>query len=114
MINNTVSRLFKKVSPQALLVRVRYKLVLNQNVSGLCTQQDFSVSFDSPAVQKYIKDLRMEFQTLKLESDCYEGGKKRRLLEIQPIIDIIEERNALTDNLASLKELTAGQNTVYV
>jgi hypothetical protein len=115
MTSSTALRLFKKVPPQALLVRVRYKLILNRNVArGLCTQQDFCVSFDNPAVQKYIENLRMEFKTLTAEGDCYEERKKRRLLEIQPVINIIEERNALTENLASLKELTSGQNKVYV
>lgn len=113
--SNTVLKLFKKVPPQALLVRVKYKLLLNRNVvSGLCTQQDFCVSFDNPAVQKYIENLRMEFKTLEAEDDCYEGHKKRRLLEILPIINIVEERNALNENLASLKELTSGQNIGYV
>lgn len=115
MTSNTVLKLFKKVPPQALLVRVKYKLLLNQNVvSGLCTQQDFCVSFDNPAVQKYIANLRLEFKTLKAEGDCCEGHKKRRLLEILPIINIIDERNALNENIASLKELTSGQNIVYV
>jgi tyrosine-protein phosphatase YwqE len=111
MTSNTVLKLFKKVPPQALLVRVKYKLLLNRKVvKGLCTQQDLCVSFDNPAVQKYIENLRMEFKTLKTENDCYEGHKKRRMLEILPIINIIEERNALNENLASLKELTSGQN----
>lgn len=109
MTSNTVLKLFKKVPLQAVLVRVKYKHLLNRNmVSGLCTQQDFCVNFDNPAVQKYIENLRMEFKTLKAEDDCYEGQNKRRLLEILPIINIIEERNALKENLASLKELTSG------
>jgi hypothetical protein len=83
-------------------------------VSGLCTQQDSCVSIDNPAVQKYIENLRMEFKTLNAEGDCYEGHKKRRLLEILPIMNIIDERNALNENLASLKELTSGQNIVRV
>jgi hypothetical protein len=115
MTSNTVLKLYKKVPQQALLVRVKYKLLLNRNVvSGLCTQQDFCVSFDNPAVQKYIENLRMEFKTLKAEGGCCEERKKRRLFEIQPIINIIEERNTLTENLASLNELTSGQNKVYV
>jgi len=115
MTSNTVLKLFKKVPPQALVVRVKYKLLLNRNVvSGLHTQQDFCVSFDNPAVQKYIENLRVEFKTLQADDDCYEGHKKRRLLEILPIINIIEERNALNENLASLKELTSGQNIEYV
>lgn len=50
----------------------------------------------------------MEFNTLQTEDDCYEGNKKRRLLEIQPVINVIEERNTLIENLTSLKELTSG------
>lgn len=115
MTSSTVFKMFKKVPPQALLVRVKYKLLLNRNVvSGLCTQQDFCVSFDNPAVQKYIENLRMEFKTLKAEDDCYEGHKKRRLLEILPVINIIDQRNALNENLASLQELTSGQTIGYV
>lgn len=115
MTSNTSLKLFNKVPPQALFVRVKHKLLFNQNVvSGLCTQQEFRVSIDNPAVQKYIENLRMEFKTLNAEGDCYEGQKKRRLLEILPIINIIDERNALNENLASLKELTSGQNIVCV
>jgi hypothetical protein len=114
MTSNTGLKVFKKVPHQALFVRVKYKLLFNRNVSGLCTQQDFRVSIDNPTVQKYIENLRMEFKTLKAEGDCYEGHKKRRLLEILPIINIIDERNELNENLASLTELTSGQNIVCV
>lgn len=109
--NMCVLKLFKQPPPppRALLVCAKYKHMLHQNaVSGFCTQQEFCVSFDNPAVKMYLENLIMEFNTLKTEDDCYEGNKKRRLLEIQPVINIIEERNALTENLTSLKELTSG------
>jgi hypothetical protein len=109
MKNNSVLKLFKQPPPQALLVCAKYKHLLNRNtVSGFCTQQDFCVSFDNPAVKNYLENLVMEFNTIQTEYDCYEGKNKRRFLEIQPVIDIIDERNALNENLASLKELTSG------
>jgi hypothetical protein len=77
-------------------------------VSGFCTQQDFCVSFDDPAVQKYLEKLTMEFKTLQTEDDRYEGNKRRKLLEIQPVIDLLEERKAVIENLACLKELISG------
>lgn len=109
MKSNSFLKLFKQPPPQGLLVCAKYKHLLNRNtVGGFCTQQDFCVSFDNPVVKNYLENLIVEFNTLQAEDGCYEGNKKRRLLEMQPVINIIEERNALTENLASLKELTSG------
>lgn len=97
------------MSPQAVHLCARYKNLLNRNlVSGFCTQQDFCVSFDDPAVQKYLGKLMLEFKTLQTEDDRYEGNKRRKLLEIQPVIDLLEERKAVIENLACLKELISG------
>ncbi|PNF16346.1 Peptide chain release factor 1-like, mitochondrial [Cryptotermes secundus] len=107
MKNNFVLKLFTQVSPQAVYLCARYKNLLNRNVvSGFCTQ-DFCVSFDDPAVQKYLGKLMMEFKTLQTEDDRYEGNKRRKLLEIQPVINLLEERKAVIENLACLKELTS-------
>jgi hypothetical protein len=109
MKNICIYKLFKQPLPQALLVCAKYKHLLNRNtVNGFCTQQNFCVSFDNPAIKNYLENLVMEFNTLQTEDDCYEGNKKRRLLEIQPVINVIEERNTLIENLTSLKELTSG------
>jgi len=109
MKNNFVLKLFKKVAPQASLVCAEYKHLLARNVvNGFCTQQDLCVSFDNPAIKKYLENLINEFKALQTEDGCYEGNNKRRLLEIQPVINIIEERNTLNENLSSLKELTSG------
>jgi hypothetical protein len=107
--NNVVLKLFKQVSPQALQLCARYKHLINRNVrSGFCTRQDFCVTFDDPAVQKYLEKLLVEFKTLQTEDDRYEGNKRRRLFEIQPVIELLEERKAVIENIACLKELTSG------
>lgn len=107
MKTNLVLKLFTQVSPQALHLCARYKHLINRNVvcTGFCTQQNFCVSFDDPAVQKYLEKLVMEFKALQTEDDRYEGNKRRKLLEIQPVIDLLEERKAVIENLACLKEL---------
>jgi hypothetical protein len=61
-----------------------------------------------PAVQKYLEKLMMEFKALQTEDDRYEDSKRRKLLEIQPIIDLLEERKAVIENVACLKELISG------
>jgi hypothetical protein len=76
--------------------------------SGFCTQQDFCVTFEDPAVQKYLQKLLVEFKALQTDDDRYEGNKRRRLLEIQPVIDLFEERKAVIENIVCLKELTSG------
>ncbi|KAJ4433730.1 hypothetical protein ANN_16041, partial [Periplaneta americana] len=67
---------------------------------------DNNINFESLAVQKYLEKILKEYETLKTES-YIESEKKERLLEIQPVIDIVEERKTITESLESLKELIA-------
>jgi hypothetical protein len=77
-------------------------------LSGFCTQRDSCVRFDDPAVQKYIEKLLAEFKALQTEGDRYGGNKRRKLIEMQPVIELLEERKAVIENIACLKELSSG------
>ncbi|CAD0194973.1 unnamed protein product [Chrysodeixis includens] len=62
------------------------------------------VNLSDPAIQRYLKTLIIEHENLSIK------GKRtldetRRLLEIKPVVSVLEQRIALYENIESLKDL---------
>ncbi|KOB70975.1 Mitochondrial translational release factor 1, partial [Operophtera brumata] len=69
-----------------------------------CYSQQNTVNLSDPAIQTYLKHLMLEHDDLhsKLRKSMDET---RRLLEIKPIVNVLDQRISLYDSIESLKEL---------
>lgn len=65
---------------------------------------DNAVNLSDPAIQRYLKTLILEHENL-----CTKAKKtleeSRRLMDIKPVVSVLEQRIALYDSIESLKDL---------
>ena len=97
--NTYFFRIFKYSSQSYSVSKFLNQIVVQQ----YCTSS--IVSFETPAVKKYLSNLVDEYQALQAENESGESNNILRIQEIQPVINIINERNTLYENLRTLKEL---------
>ncbi|PSN43069.1 Peptide chain release factor 1 [Blattella germanica] len=112
--NNDIFRFSKHLvleSCSLSIVTNKRNTVINKNKCIRYASTAWSVTFDTPAVQNYLNKLINEYKTLQMGGTSYENTTKQRLEEIQPIINLIEERNTLCENLRTLKELIIADNS---
>nr|CAD7398487.1 unnamed protein product [Timema poppensis] len=69
------------------------------------TDGSFDVSLDSPEIQKYLENLRHEYELLVSQTQTDKNINKR-VLYLKPIMDLFQERINLYGNLTILDELT--------
>ncbi|XP_063375528.1 peptide chain release factor 1-like, mitochondrial [Cydia amplana] len=82
----------------------RHSLLLRQ-----CYSSETSLKLSEPAVQKYLRHLLLEHEELLIKSRRNDA-EVQRLREIKPIVQVLEERIALFDSIANLKELNKKEN----
>nr|CAD7600182.1 unnamed protein product [Timema genevievae] len=69
------------------------------------TDGSFNISLDSPEIQKYLENLRQEYEVLVSQTQTDKNINKR-ILYLKPIMDLFQERINLYGNLTILDELT--------
>lgn len=86
-------------SIRSLIASDKFSLLYNR-----CHSQQNIVNLSDPAIQTYLKHLMLEHEDLltKLRRSMDET---RRLHEIKPIVNVLEQRITLYDSIESLKEL---------
>lgn len=97
MLIRAVSKLFSKRTLQECLTVLNNKKYL----SALSSQIDSKIN--NKDIHKYVQKLQKEYEELS-ESEFNEA-KKNRLLELEPVMQILKEREDTARNISGLKEL---------
>ncbi|CAF4795837.1 unnamed protein product [Pieris macdunnoughi] len=92
--------------------KLTYLGCLLQRTTNIIIHTNYSqnvLKITDTAVQTYLKQLMIEYDTLHIKSRR-SSEETRRLDEIKPIVHVLEQRVALYDSIESLKELTKKDN----
>ncbi|XP_059050912.1 peptide chain release factor 1 [Achroia grisella] len=90
------------------VLRTLNNITRNYNLVRRCYSQN-SVNLSDPAVQNYLKHLIVEHDNLHTKTGR-NNEESRRLFEIKPIVNALEQRIALYDSIESLKDLNKKEN----
>lgn len=109
MLIRVVSKLFsKRTFCQSLTVLNNNYKVCQKYFSGVSSQIDSKIC--NKDLHRYVQKLQKEYEEL-CESGHGEVQKKTRLLELEPIIQILKEREDTERNISGLKELLEDKDT---
>lgn len=84
-----------------------------KHIRNNCTisSRTINLKINGVSLNKYIVQLESEYKLLNTKAPNLKLDGKERLLQLQPIINIIQDRNCLVDNVLNLKDLLEDNDT---
>lgn len=81
--------------------------VTNSSFKQYCSlsKRTINLKINNVPLNKYILQLENEYKLLKKHTTDLQPEQTKRLLELQPVIDILQDRSVLVDSILNLKDL---------
>ncbi|KAF2897303.1 hypothetical protein ILUMI_08874 [Ignelater luminosus] len=81
--------------------------VASSSLKQYCSlsKRTINIKINNVPLTKYILHLENEYKLLKEQTSNLQPQQEQRLLELQPVVDILYDRSALVDSILNLKDL---------